>query len=51
VIPEKALASGFIFRHETLRSALSAMLGAPAGAKTGNRSNVLIQRLPAAAEK
>ena len=48
VIPEKALASGFIFRHETLRSALSAMLGAPAGAKTGNRSNVLIQRLPAA---
>jgi uncharacterized protein (TIGR01777 family) len=27
VIPDKALASGFKFRHETLRSALDAMLG------------------------
>jgi uncharacterized protein (TIGR01777 family) len=48
VIPEKALASGFTFRHETLRGALAAMLGTPAGAKAGNRSAVL---LPAPAEK
>jgi len=48
VIPEKALASGFAFRHETLRSALSAMLGAPAAERTGSRANVL---MTAAAEK
>ena len=48
VIPQKALASGFIFRHETLRSALAAMLGAPNGAKAGNRSPRL---LPAPAGK
>jgi uncharacterized protein (TIGR01777 family) len=48
VIPEKALASGFTFRHETLRGALAAILGTPAGATGGNRSTVL---RPAAAEK
>jgi hypothetical protein len=42
VIPEKALASGFAFRHETLRSALSAMLGASAAtAQTRSRAQVL----------
>src|ERR1043166_7057213 len=29
VLPDKAEVSGFTFRHPTLRSALSAMLGAP----------------------
>jgi hypothetical protein len=48
VIPEKALASGFAFRHETLRSAFAAILGASAGAKGGNRATVL---LPARVEK
>jgi uncharacterized protein len=48
VIPEKALASGFAFRHETLRSALCAMLGTPVPEKTGSRAGVL---MPARAEK
>jgi uncharacterized protein (TIGR01777 family) len=35
VLPDKADAHGFKFRHETLRSALSAMLGASAPAPSG----------------
>jgi NAD dependent epimerase/dehydratase family enzyme len=35
VLPDKAIGSGFTFRHETLASALSALLGgADAGAQS-----------------
>ena len=34
VIPDKAQASGFIFRHETVRSALDAALGNASAART-----------------
>lgn len=36
VVPEKAMAHGFTFRHATLRSALAAMLGACGGEAIGN---------------
>jgi hypothetical protein len=51
VAPEKVLASGFAFRHATLRGALSAMLGAPSAEKTGSRNDVMVQSLPATAEE
>jgi hypothetical protein len=35
VLPDKAEASGFKFRHATLRSALSAMLGVKAASARG----------------
>jgi NAD dependent epimerase/dehydratase family enzyme len=35
VLPDKAQASGFNFRHETLRSALSAILGAKPVCESG----------------
>jgi uncharacterized protein (TIGR01777 family) len=43
VLPEKALASGFVFRHAGLRGALAAILGATAGegAAASERSSAL----------
>lgn len=38
VVPEKALASGFVFRHDNLRSALSAILGTNSAFKRLARS-------------
>jgi uncharacterized protein len=39
VLPDKAEASGFKFRHETLRSALSAMLGGNAAKESSRKSS------------
>ena len=50
VAVEKVLASGFAFRHETLRGALCAMLGVPAAEKPGSRA-VMIANRPATARK
>ena len=49
VIPEKALKSGFVFRHANLRSALGAMLGSETR-DAGQRANMSLG-LPAAAAK
>ncbi len=43
VIPDKALGSGFVFRHETIRSAFDAMLA-------GNAMLNIPQSAPAAAQ-
>jgi uncharacterized protein (TIGR01777 family) len=48
VIPEKALASGFGFRHPTLDSALAAMLGAPQRRAGRVRSQAAMPARPAA---
>jgi NAD dependent epimerase/dehydratase family enzyme len=53
VIPEKALKSGFVFRHANLRSALGAMLGSrtrDAGQSAGQAANLALH-LPAPAKK
>jgi uncharacterized protein (TIGR01777 family) len=53
VIPEKALKSGFVFRHANLRSALGAMLGSrtrDAGQGAGQAANLALH-LPAPAKK
>jgi len=47
VIPDKADASGFVFRHATLESALAAILGVSAG-QTGDRPASRRFRLAAA---
>jgi uncharacterized protein (TIGR01777 family) len=49
VIPEKALKSGFVFRHANLRSALGAMLGSKAS-DVSQHANMSLG-LPAAAAK
>jgi uncharacterized protein (TIGR01777 family) len=49
VIPEKALKSGFVFRHANLRSALGAMLGSETR-DAGQHANMSLG-LPAAAAK
>jgi uncharacterized protein (TIGR01777 family) len=49
VIPEKAMKSGFVFRHASLRAALAATLGATAS-DTGDRRHAMPHRA-AAAEK
>lgn len=40
VVPEKALKSGFVFRHANLRSALSAMLGSRTTGNSGQHANI-----------
>jgi NAD dependent epimerase/dehydratase family enzyme len=49
VVPEKALKSGFMFRHATLRSALGAMLGGETH-DAGQRTSIALH-LPAPAKK
>jgi uncharacterized protein (TIGR01777 family) len=49
VIPEKALKSGFVFRHANLRGALSAMLGGETR-DAGQRASIALH-LPAPAKK
>jgi uncharacterized protein (TIGR01777 family) len=50
VIPEKALKSGFVFRHANLRSALSAMLGSRASDRAGQPVDIPL-RLSAPVKK
>jgi hypothetical protein len=47
VLPDKAEAGGFKFRHETLRSALSAMLGQQPG-KASRRESLHVSEMPEA---
>jgi uncharacterized protein (TIGR01777 family) len=49
VVPEKAVKSGFMFRHATLRSALGAMLGGETH-DAGQRTSIALH-LPAPAKK
>jgi uncharacterized protein (TIGR01777 family) len=49
VVPEKALKSGFVFRHANLRSALAAMLGTETR-EAGQRAGIAMH-LPAPAKK
>jgi NAD dependent epimerase/dehydratase family enzyme len=48
VVPEKALKSGFAFRHDTLRGALADMLGLSA---RGERPQPARSMMPLAADK
>jgi uncharacterized protein (TIGR01777 family) len=51
VVPEKALKSGFVFRHPGLRAALGAILGSSAVGSAGDRLRHASPHLPAAAKK
>jgi uncharacterized protein (TIGR01777 family) len=51
VVPEKALKSGFVFRHPGLRAALGAMLGSSTIGSAGDRLRHALPHLPAAAKK
>jgi hypothetical protein len=42
VVPEKALKNGFVFRHSSLRSALSAMLGSRTSDSSGQHANIAL---------
>jgi uncharacterized protein (TIGR01777 family) len=51
VVPEKALKSGFVFRHPSLRAALAAMLGSSTIGSAGDPLRHALPHLPAAAKK